>query len=655
MLQCNAKLSAGESVLVRYVAPEDELPVEFKAFIHTQDRLGLDIESGGLDPLAVMSRDWHCRLVGFGGASSAWVLDGRRTEDIRWALDAGNRRGVSWVAHNAPFDALGCKRAYEVSPASVIDTLALALLIYPPDSADSLDDEHAEEVPLDDRHQLKPLSILTGSRALIDAEIRLHEVFAELLGPCPPGSDQAAGVKRWTGQGFTQVPAEHEAYWAYNGLDAMFGLRVLRFLMTQWTGQPGDIRRLLASESRLGQLLTGPTWRGLRIDREAMRSVYHAARADRVAMLPSFRALSSTVSDEQGVSEGLNPSSPKQVSDLLSALEVVKPVMSDAGLISTDKKFGLPRLLELDQPEPVRELAGLLKTWRGHTALAQKVREIDRLLPRSGDGRVHPRINPLLAKTGRMSIAEPALQNLPKKDTRIRSLFLADPGWLLVGADFAQIEYRVAAALSRDQAMIEVIKSGADLHTSTAASIFGEAFTAEEIESPKWNELRGYAKNCGFLTLYGGGAANLVATSGGAIKQARAEQILARFHATYPDLKKWSNRINRATELISLSGRRTAVDPARTYANTNYSVQGPARDLFADALLKLRADGWGDYLWLVIHDEIILMVPAALADDACKALERAMCTSFLGVPILAEAEIKGERWMPLAEPALAAA
>lgn len=647
MLHQNVELLSGNSALVRYVAPEDELPEEFRSFITGQSRIGLDIESGGLDPLAVMSRDWHCRLVGFGGKSSAWVLDGRRWEDIRWALDTGNRAGTAWVAHNAPFDALGCKRAYGVSPANVIDTLALALLIYPPDSAYALDDEHADEVPLDDRHQLKPLSILTGSRALIDAEADLHAVFAEMLGPCPPGSDQAAGVKRWIGQGFTEVPADRPEYWIYNGLDAMFGLRVLNFLVTQWGGAKSDILRLLAAESRLGQMLAGPTWRGLRIDRDAMRVIYHAARAARNEMQPAFLALSSTLSDEQGVCEELNPGSPKQVSELLSGLGVVKPVMSDAGLISTDKKFGLPRLLEADQPEPVRELAGLLKTWRGHTALAQKVREIDRLLPRSGDGRVHPRINPLQAKTGRMSIAEPALQNLPKKDTRIRSLFLADPGYVLVGADFAQIEYRVAAALSRDQHMINVIKSGIDLHTSTAGSIFGDAFLAEEIESPKWNELRGYAKNCGFLTLYGGGPGNLVATSGGAISQSRAEQILAKFHATYPDLKKWSNRINRYTELVSLSGRRTAVDPSRTYANTNYSVQGPARDLFADALLNLRAAGWGDYLWLVIHDEILLMVPAELADEACKALEAAMNTTFLGVPILAEAEIRGERWMPL--------
>src|SRR5690606_37913030 len=99
----------------------------------------------------------------------------------------------------------------------------------------------------------------------------------------------------------------------------------------------------------------------------------------------------------------------------------------------------------------------------------------------------------------------------------------------------------------------------------------------------------------------------------------------------------------------SKSGRRTAVDPNRTYANTNYHIQGAARDVFADALLRLRATGWGDALWLVIHDEIILQVREEQAEEACRALEAAMNSTFMGVPIIAEAEVIGTRWGRLPE------
>lgn len=637
MIRQNIELMAGNSVTICYVDADEAMPEEFWGFLASRRYTGFDVESGGPDGLTPTSVGFEVRLVAFAGEHSAWVLHGDRVADIRRAL-TGN---TIFVAHNKLFDTLAVKAAYGVLPARVVDTLALASLVYPPDPGGSVDDDWADEVPLDDRHQLKPLSILTGSRALIDAQEALFERFTELLGPCPPGSEQAAGVKKWLGRGYATLPVNDLAYVAYNGLDALFGLRVMRWLIAEWERRPGhtggDIRRLLANESRLGEILGGITWRGLRVDRVAMRKVYQDALGEQKKLLPQFEPF--------GVA---NPASNKQISEALYALEVIRPITTKDG-ISTEKKFGLPRLLEADQPDDVRKLAGLLEAWRGHSALKTKIREIDKLLPKSGDGRVHPRVNPLQAKTGRMSISDPALQNLPKNDPRIRSVFLAEPGYVLVSADFAQVEYRVAAALSGDDAMIEVIVSGVSFHEGTAALIFGPAYTDEPEDSPRRKELYGYAKNCGFLSIFGGGASNLAATSGGAIGTSQAQDILDKFWASYPELRAYTKRVQRHQEIVSHSGRRAAVDPDRVYANTNYYVQGTARDVFADALLRLRAAGWSDYLWLVIHDEIILMVPQALAEQAKDALEAAMTTTFFGVPINAEAEIRGDRWMALPE------
>lgn len=638
METANVRWNASTKLTVHFIGPDEQIPGEFYRFVEENHRLGFDIESGGPDPLDPMAPGFEVRLVGFGSLTEAWVLAAEQVAAIKATLCTDR---ITFVAHNASFDTLAVRRHFGVNPLHVIDTLAGAVLLYPPDSPDTLDDEHADEVPLDDRHQLKPLSIVCGTRCLVDAEDALHECFEELLGVRPVGSEQGGDVKRWTGAGFSTVDVDEPRYWTYNGLDAIIGLRLLGWLVSEWTrehGNTGDFLRLLEAESKLGQMLVGVRWRGQRIDKAALRKVYELGNAERDLLRPTFARL--------GVE---NPDSPLQVSDRLFLMGAVDPVLSDKGLISTNKKFGIPRLLEPDQPEAVRELVAELKIWRGHTALVRKVREIDKLLAVYGDGRVHPRVNPLQAKTGRMSISEPALQNLPKKDTRIRSVFIADPGWVIVGADFAQIEYRVAAGLSGDPALVAAVSSG-NLHKVTAASIFGEAFDPETYEdSTEGLAMYGYAKNCGFLTLYGGGAANLVATSGGALSLNQAERILGKFNQTYPGLKRWSKRVNSQTEVVSRSGRRTAVDRDRTYANTNYHVQGAARDVFADSLLRLRAAGWADHLWLVIHDEILLHVPAELAEQACAALEAAMCGMWFGVPIEAQAEIRGDRWMALPE------
>lgn len=631
--------SHSQTVTVHFLGEGEKIPRAFYEFVDAADRLGFDVETGGPDPLDPMSPGFAVRIVGFGSLTEAWVLDASHVGAIRAVLSTDR---ITFVAHNAPFDTLAVKRSFGVTPANVLDTLAGAVLLYPPDSPDLLDDEHADEVPLDDRHQLKPLTIVLGTRCLVDAEDDLHSHFTEVVGSLrPAGSDQAGSVRAWLGAGFSRVPTDEPRYWTYNGLDAIAGLRLLNWLVGQWERDHGDrtaFLRLLEAESKLGQMLVGVRWRGQRIDKTALREVYTIGKAARNSNRPAFERL--------GVD---NPASPVQVSDALILLGVIDPVLSDSKLISTNKKFGLPRLLEPDQPEAVRELAGELKTWRGHNALVGKIREIDRLLAVYGDGRVHPRVNPLQAKTGRMSISEPALQNLPKKDTRIRSVFIADPGWVIVGADFAQIEYRVAAGLSGDPALVAAVSSG-NLHKVTAAAIFGDAFDPETYEdSIEGQAMYGYAKNCGFLTLYGGGPANLVATSGGALSINQAERILGKFNQTYPGLKRWSKRVNSQTEVVSRSGRRTAVDRDRTYANTNYHVQGAARDVFADSLLRLRAAGWADHLWLVIHDEILLHVPVELAEAACEALEAAMCGVWFGVPIEAQAEIRGDRWMPLPE------
>jgi DNA polymerase I len=281
----------------------------------------------------------------------------------------------------------------------------------------------------------------------------------------------------------------------------------------------------------------------------------------------------------------------------------------------------------------------LLAEHRDHGKLRSKTREINALVQASGDGRTHPQLNALKARTGRMSISRPALQNLPKKDQRVRAALLAEDGHVLVGADFSQVEYRVAAALSGDTNMTEAITAGRDLHDHTATAIFGPGFTEEQRQT---------AKIVGFSVLYGAGATRVAGTIGQT--EQYAQDIIDRFFAAYPSLKRYINKTKRDPLIVSMSGRRTSVHPDKAFASTNYHIQGTARDIFAGALLRLRATGWGDALWLVIHDEIILQVRQDQAEAARAALEAAMTTTFAGVPITAEAQVLGRRWGQVPEP-----
>lgn len=607
-----------EDVTVHFVA-EGEDPSDFLTWIaRPHHAVGFDVETGGPDPLNPFIEGFEVRLISFAAGRTAWVLDASHREAIREALLGEH----VFVAHNASFDTLAVRRFFGVVPVNVVDTLLLALMVFPPASEDDEDDDLAA----DDRHRLKPLSVQTGSTALQDADEALHTWFAELL-PRPRGGDQSDAVRNWEGRCYATAPVEDPRYWVYNGLDGVFCLRVLRWLLARWEGEHDDIRALTVNESRLGSMLTGVTWRGLRVDRQALGALFRAAVDAQQELLPAFAEL--------GV---INPASPPQISAALNALGVVDPVLSDAGLVGTDKNKGLPRLIEADQPDEVRRLAGLIAQFRDHGKLRSKTREISALVQQTGDGRVHPQLNALKARTGRMSIARPALQNLPKSDQRIRAAFLAEDGYVLVGADFSQVEYRVAAALSGDENMIEVIRDGRDLHDHTATQIFGEGFTKADRQA---------AKTVGFAVQYGSGARRIAGQIGSSEEDAQG--IISGFFGAYPKLKKFMDRVGREPLIISKSGRRTAIDPHRTYANTNYHIQGAARDVLADSLLNLRAAGWGDSLWLVIHDEIILQVPENQADAACAALEAAMNTTFMGVPITAEAEVLGNRWGHLPE------
>ena len=257
------------------------------------------------------------------------------------------------------------------------------------------------------------------------------------------------------------------------------------------------------------------------------------------------------------------------------------------------------------------------------------------------DGRLHAQINSMEAKTFRMSITNPALQTLPKKDWRIRSCLTADEGHVLIACDFSQVELRVMAALSKEQRMLDMFLDGQDLHSQVAKRLYGDDFTSEQ---------RSRAKTVNFGVSYGQGATSLAESLG--ISKGEARATIDRFFRNFPRLHRW---IDNNTEMVrdrrprvtTMTGRVIPVDVGRgkAYAASNYLIQSLAGDIFKDRLIALHDAGLGPMLRLPVHDEIILSAPIEDAEEVARLVEDTMSDELMGCPITAEAEIlPGHSW-----------
>lgn len=259
------------------------------------------------------------------------------------------------------------------------------------------------------------------------------------------------------------------------------------------------------------------------------------------------------------------------------------------------------------------------------------------------DGRIHPSIRPMQAATARMSVSNPPIQQFPRGDKTIRGCLIADPGHVILSADYAQVEFRVAAAVHGDAVMKADILAGRDLHAVTATALFGPDFTKEQ---------RNVSKGVGFGRLYLGSAkgirtAMLESYPENTPSLMRVRQAVQAFDRRYQGVIRGGLRLKAAIEagnpvIITATGRPLIVE--KPWAAANYAIQSPARDIFAAGINQLHKRGLGKYLRLVVHDEVVLSVPADQAENLSREVEAAMSMTFRGVPIVTESEIKGERW-----------
>jgi DNA polymerase I len=268
-----------------------------------------------------------------------------------------------------------------------------------------------------------------------------------------------------------------------------------------------------------------------------------------------------------------------------------------------------------------------------------KVTYVDNVLESlDANDRVHPWIHTLQARTARMSISSPPLQQLPSGDFHVRRMFVPDEGQVMGATDYAQVELRVLAVLAGERKMIDAINAGKDLHDVTAANLFGPSFSKQQ---------RKLAKNVGFGRVYGGGATTLARQA--AVSLDDAKRAMAGYDNAFPGIKRFSKKLqdkakHGVPQVVTPAGRVLPLDRWRLYAATNYMVQSTARDVLANAMVELKAVGLGEHLLLPIHDEVLWQAPADIANEVGREIQKVMTVPFGDVILDAETDMFGPSW-----------
>ena len=482
---------------------------------------------------------------------------------------------------------------------------------------------------------------------VLDASRTSHSMnalsLAHLQHTCQPITELiGSGTKQ---RSFSTVPLEAAINYAAEDADITQRLRVL---FEKQLGK-SDLRKLFDDvEMPLVEVLAELEFNGIRVDPDELDG-------QREVLAERIDALRSEIIDASP--HVFNPDSPKQ----LAAALFNKPDAEPPGLgirplkrnktgPSTDAEV-LEKLAadpEVDSPVPkliveYRQLTKLVNTYL--VALKEAINP--------DTGRVHASFNQTVAATGRLSSSDPNLQNIPIRTEvgrDIRKAFVAEPGHVLITADYSQIELRLLAHLSEDEALIEAFQQGQDIHTAVAAEVYG--ISPDEVTSQQ----RGSAKMVNFGIIYGVTAFGLARRLGQDVSNSDAQKIIDDYKARFTGIDRFLQQcveealanghvetiLKRRRAIPQIHDRNQARRSLGERMAINTVVQGSAADLIKLAMIDLHAQlpkKFSDTKMLLqIHDELVFESSESDAEKVqsfvVKRMEAAMK---LAVPLKVEA------------------
>jgi DNA polymerase-1 len=329
-----------------------------------------------------------------------------------------------------------------------------------------------------------------------------------------------------------------------------------------------------------------------------------------------------------------NMDSPKQLQQILfEKLQIPVTRKTPTGQPSTAEDVLEELALSYPLPRLILEYRALAKLKSTYT---DKLPEL--VDPRTG--RIHTSYHQAVAQTGRLSSADPNLQNIPirrPEGRRIRQAFIAPPGYVLMAADYSQIELRIMAHLSGDEGLLSAFSEDRDVHQATAAEVF--SVPLESVTSDQ----RRAAKTINFGLIYGMSPFGLARNLG--IDRGSAQRYVERYFARYPGVKRFMDETRQSARetgyVETVYGRRLYLPDIRSgnaatrqYAERsaiNAPMQGTAADIIKRAMIAV--DAWCQRedaparLIMQVHDELVLEVRADAAESVASAIRERMTTA----------------------------
>lgn len=595
-----------ERVYVHVIETDDDVH-EASSFVLQQREdhsLAIDTETTGLE---IFSPTFRIRTLQLGDAYNAYVLPLRSSRDrrARRLLTESLHNGVT--IHNAPYDLLamdatGLFSMDELHP-HVHDTQLMAHLLDPRGKMDG-----------GIGFGLKNLSAAWVDEHAPDTQNDLKDVF------------HAHGYT--LSNGWANIPIDNETYLLYAGLDCILLSRLYSILRAR-INQFG-YGSLAHFDQQFQQVAARMQRRGFRID------------------VPYTQQLISDLSlkQQQGIARARelgveNINSTRQVATALQNMNWAPSEFTKSGQPKVDKAV----LEEIersythrpDMQDLVRSITSAKRAGKWSTAYAEAM-----LNARDPHDHVHASINTLAARTSRMSISNPPLQQLPSRGDDawiIRRCVIADEGKLIVSADLDQVEFRILAALANISAMKHAIEIGEDLHDFTARLIYGEGFTKGQ---------RKVLKGAGFGKVFGGGAVTIARQTGAPVEAVR--EAIREYDRLYHELPTYQRSLQAQARanggaIHSYYGRYAPLDPHREYAAVNYSVQGPAADWLKRGIMEMvNKHDLDDHLLLPVHDEVVGQADRNDAREVAHLIGVSLSGELEGVRISASGEVYGKSW-----------
>lgn len=572
----------------------------FLAKLKEQSVFAVDTETTDLNP-------WKAKLLGLSfswKAGEGWYVPANeeRLTALRPILENAQ---VAKVGHNLKFDAQVLRlNGISVAPLS-FDTMLASYLLNSGSRQHSLDALAFTEFG----YEMMPITALIG----------------------PKGKNQLT---------MADVPLDKLAW--YSSEDADFTWRLYERLRPKLEDM--DVTGLFRDiEMPTAAVLVDMELTGISIDTDFL-----AAMSKRI-----HAALKKAEQEIYHLAGGeFNINSPIQLKDVL--FTKLKISTQGIGKTKTGVSTAADQLEKMKDAHPIiplisqqRELAKLLSTY------------IDALpgMVNSQTGRIHTSYNQAVAATGRLSSADPNLQNIPIRTdlgAEIRKAFVAARGHRLISADYSQIELRIVASMAKDEAMMASFRNGEDIHTRTAANIAGVPL--EQVT----HQMRRAAKAVNFGIIYGLGYVGLAQSEGISREEARA--FIEKYFAIHKHIKAWIDNTKKLVHekgyVETLFGRRRyfpeintsnglLVSAAERQA-VNTPIQGTAADLMKLAMIHVHRGLPGvskeARLLLQVHDELVVESPVADVEKVSKFLRDTMESVYtLNVPIKVEVGV-GKNW-----------